>query len=110
VPASDERLSLYRQLSDRGINDPGLLERAALIDRAAADVILGANEQLGIGSVGTVASGQRRSPAQLAAMDDPPIAKQAVRHAASSGSPGKETGQPSQQARAAGQGTRPRRL
>ena len=76
LPDKDETAPLYRQLRRRGINDPGLLERAALIDRAAADVLSNATQdpsRLGTGP-------QRRSPVGLAAQDGPRNATAAVRH------------------------------
>ena len=79
--APDERSPLYHQLREIGVTDPGLLLRASTIDKATADVLRGASQEL------RTTTGTRRktlSPAQLAAMDGPSDAIQAVRRAAAS--------------------------
>lgn len=82
-PADDERSPLYRQLRGIGITDPALLLRAAAIDKAAADVLQGASEEL---QADKAASRRKRTAAQLAAMDGPRDATQAVQHAAAADS------------------------
>jgi hypothetical protein len=82
-PGPEEDSPLYHRLRNRGIDDPGLLERAAIIDRATADVMLSASEK----------SVRRNTAARLAAMDGPADARQAVSRAASAG-PGQGAAQP----------------
>jgi hypothetical protein len=81
-PGSDEGKPLYRRLYRLSVDDPGLLERAASIDRATADVLGDASEHLQVGN-----SRRRRSPADIAAVDDPRTPDAPARSAASAREP-----------------------
>jgi hypothetical protein len=80
----DRNAPVYRQLRTLGINDPGLLDRAAMIDRAAADVLKSAAQHRAASSPApdTGTALRNRSPADLAAKDGPQDATPAVRRAA----------------------------
>jgi hypothetical protein len=93
-PQEPETVSpLLRELRRRGIDDPGVLDRAAIIDRAAAGMLLDADEH----------AARRRTAAQLAAMDVPAQAKQPGCVAPTADPARRQPGQASQSSQADGQ-------
>lgn len=74
-PEPEEEGPLYHRLRECGIDDPGLLERAAIIDRATADVMLGASEN----------AARRNTAARLAAMDNSAGVRRVVSRASCDG-------------------------
>jgi hypothetical protein len=79
-------MRLYQQMRAMGIEDPGLLLRAAAIDNATAELLHQSRTQLPADEANGPGNGdhQRRMPAQLAAADDPNDPAAALKPAAAS--------------------------